>query len=128
MGSTERASAAGPGGWLYRFDLPSTVPFLGQQVGAAHAAEIPFTFNRFNSDDPGPLVFYDARDPVVRSLSQRWSDTVVAFARTGDPNGAGLPRWPRYDAASRQTLILDGEPRVERDANREERELWERVL
>ena len=128
MGSTERATAAGPGGWLYRFDLQSTVPFLGQQVGAAHAAEIPFTFNRFNSDDPGPLVFYEARDPVVRSLSQRWSDTVVAFARTGDPNGAGLPRWPRYDAASRQTLILDAEPRVERDANREERELWERVL
>ena len=128
MGSAASATAAGPGGWLYRFDLPTTVDFLGQDVGATHGAEIPFTFNRFNSDDPGALVFYDPEDPVVRDLSQRWSDTIIAFARTGEPNGAGLPHWPRYDGASRQTLVLDGEARVEGDLNREERELWEGVL
>ena len=128
MGSAASASAAGPGGWLYRFDLPTTVDFLGQDVGATHGAEIPFTFNRFNSDDPGALVFYDPEDPVVRDLSRRWSDTIIAFARTGEPNGAGLPQWPRYAAESRQTLVLDGNPRVEADLNREERELWEGVL
>ncbi len=52
-GSTERATAAGPGGWLYRFDLPTTVKFLGRELGATHSAEVPFTFNRFNTDDPG---------------------------------------------------------------------------
>ena len=114
--------------FLNRFDLPTTVDFLGQDVGATHGAEIPFTFNRFNGDDPGALVFYDRADPVVRDLSERWSDTIIAFARTGEPNGAGLPHWPRYDGASRQTLVLDGNPRVERDLNRDERELWEGVL
>lgn len=89
------------------------------------AAEIAFTFNRFNSDDPGGLVLYDPEDPVVRGLSQRWSDTVIAFAKTGDPNGGGLPHWPRYDAQSRQTLILDAEVRVERDPDKIERQLWE---
>ena len=127
MGSTERATAAGPGGWLYRFDLPTTVELFGQEVGATHAAEIPFTFNRFNSDDPG-LVFYDPEDPVVRDLAQRWSDTIIAFARTGEPNGAGLPHWPRYDSQNRQTLILDANPRIERDPNSAERKLWESVL
>ena len=127
-GSTARATAAGPGGWLYRFDLPTTVKFLGREVGATHAAEIPFTFNRFNTDDPGSVVFYDPEDPVVRDLAQRWSDTVIAFARTGEPNGARLPHWPRYDAKSRQTLVLDANPRIERDPNRAERELWESVL
>ena len=127
-GSAERATAAGVGGWLYRFDLPTTVDFLGRDVGATHGAEIPFTFNRFNSDDPGSMIFYDPEDPVVRSLSQRWSDTVIAFARTGEPNGAGLPHWPRYDVESRQTLVLDAKARVERDPNRAERELWESVL
>ena len=122
-GSTERATAAGPGGWLYRFDLPTTVKFLGREVGATHAAEVPFTFNRFNSDDPGSIVFYDPEDPIVRDLSQRWSDTVIAFARTGEPNGAGLPHWPRYDAEGRQTLALDANTRIERDPNRAEREL-----
>ena len=128
MGSTERATAAGSGGWLYRFDLPATVELFGKEVGATHAAEIAFTFNRFNSDDPGGLVLYDPDDPVVRRLSQRWSDTVIAFARTGDPNGAGLPHWPRYDEESRQTLILDANVRVERDPNGMERKLLESVL
>lgn len=128
MGSVAEATAAGPGGWLYRFDLPTTVDFLGQDVGATHGAEIPFTFNRFNSDDPGAFVFYDPESPVVRDLSQRWSDTIIAFARTGEPNGAGLPHWPRYDVESRQTLVLDANPRLEADLNREERELWESVL
>ena len=124
-GSAERATAAGAGGWLYRFDLPTTVELFGQEVGATHAAEIAFTFNRFNSDDPGGLVLYDPEDPIVRGLSQRWSDTVIAFAKTGDPNGAGLPHWPRYDGQSRQTLILDAEVRVERDPDKIERQLWE---
>ena len=123
-----RATAAGPGGWLYRFDLPTTVEFLDQDVGATHAAEIPFTFNRFNSDDPGTLVFYDPEDPGVRDLAQRWSDTIIAFARTGDPNGAGLPQWPRYDAQSRHALILDANSRIERDPNGADRQLWESVF
>ena len=128
LGSAERATAAGPGGWLYRFDLPTTGQLFGKDVGATHGAEIAFTFNRFNSDDPGGLVLYDPEDPVVRALSQHWSDTVIAFAKTGDPNGAGLPRWPRYDAQSRQTLILDATSRVEADPDRIDRQLWEGVL
>ena len=98
-----------------------------QEVGATHGAELPFTFNRFNSDDPGP-VFYDPEDPLVRDLAQRWSDTIIAFARTGEPNGAGLPHWPRYGAESRQTLILDAKARVEKDIDRIQRELWDRVF
>ena len=50
---------------------------------------------------------------------------MIAFAKTGDPNGAGLPHWPRYDAQSRQTLILDAEVRVEGDPDKIERQLWE---
>lgn len=129
MGSTERATAAGPGGWLYRFDLPATNELFGREVGATHGAEIAFTFNRYNSGgDLGPMVLYDAEDPVVQDLAQRWSDTIIAFARTGDPNGAGLPDWPRYGTESRQALVLDANPRIATDPNREERLLIESVL
>jgi para-nitrobenzyl esterase len=30
----------------------------------------------------------------------------LKFAETGDPNGAGLPSWPTYDAATRRVLEI----------------------
>ncbi len=126
IGAVATATAEGAGGWLYQFDLQSTVPFLGHSVGAAHAAEISFTFNLYNTDDPGLAAFYDPEDPVVRDLAQRWSDTIIQFAKTGNPNGAGLPHWPRYDADARATLVLDAETRIEHDLNRAQRLLWDK--
>ena len=126
IGSSQRATEAGPGGWLYRFDLPSTVPFNGHMVGATHAAEIAFTFNSF-AGGSSPFNLYDGEDPVVRDLALRWSNTIIAFARTGDPNGAGLPHWPKYSSSNRQTLVLDAEPRAEKDLDRDQRKLWESV-
>lgn len=118
----EAATAAGPGGWLYRFDLPST-SYEGK-MGATHASEIPFTFNGFVVDGADPLGFHDSDDPVVLELARNWSNTVLRFAHTGDPNGAGLPEWPRYDAASRSSLVLDAECRVESDLDAEHQRLW----
>ena len=103
------ASAAGPGGWLYRFDLPSTA--MGGSLGATHAAEIAFTFNAFELPTTA-LTFHDGSDPVVRDLARKWSDTVLAFARSGEPNGAGLPDWPRYSAEDRRSIVLDAESRI----------------
>ena len=128
LGSATQATLAGNGGWLYRFDYATTKPVFGRSVGATHAAEIPFTFNRFNSPDPGELIGYDGKDPIARELAQRWSDTLIAFVRTGDPNGAGLPTWPHYDSESRATMVLDAMPRIDHDLNRDLRELWEKVL
>lgn len=35
------------------------------------------------------------------------SRTWIQFARTGDPNHKGLPRWPAWDAATGPTMIFD---------------------
>jgi para-nitrobenzyl esterase len=39
------------------------------------------------------------------------------FARTGNPNGAGLPQWPRYDR-KRMLLHLDSKIAVTPDTSR----------
>jgi para-nitrobenzyl esterase len=121
VNAAARASAAGPGGWLYRFDLPvQRIP----GVGATHAAEIAFTFNQFARGLPETAYWYDPNDPVVRQLATDWSNTIIQFAKTGDPNGAGLPTWPRYTAETRHALILDDSPRVTSSLYAADRARW----
>ena len=54
-------------------------------------------------------------------------DTWLAFARTGDPSTNNLP-WPKWDADSRQTVVLGESARVEDDFRGEEVAAWEGVL
>ena len=122
--AAEAATAASGRGWLYRFDLPTTI--RGGSLGATHASEIAFTFNSFARPDLRGIVMHDRNDPAVVDLARRWSDTVLAFARTGDPNGAGLPEWPAYRADERRSLVLDRESYIAGPAlDDEQRALWE---
>ncbi|GAP82532.2 putative triacylglycerol lipase protein [Rosellinia necatrix] len=56
--------------------------------GVAHFSEVAFVFA--NPAAVGPW-------PGYRALSAQMSERWIRFAHTGDPNGKGLPRWPRYD-------------------------------
>jgi para-nitrobenzyl esterase len=41
------------------------------------------------------------------ALSTKVSQAWIHFARNGNPNHAGLPHWPAYNAAPRATLFFD---------------------
>ena len=79
-------------------------------LGACHAVELPFVFGTL--DAPGMAAF-SGSGPDAERLSGVVMDTWAAFARSGDPANAAIPRWPRHDPATRPTLILDRDPRVE---------------
>lgn len=51
----------------------------------------------FQTFDASPERPFTAAD---RALSQRISTYWLNFVRSGNPNGAGLPRWPEFDARS----------------------------
>ena len=80
-------AAAGLGAWVYRFDRvrPGHHGF-----GAYHGAEIPYVF--------GTSAAWMPAEPADRALSDTVMRYWVNFARKGDPNGPGLPRWPRWSA------------------------------
>jgi para-nitrobenzyl esterase len=123
--AAEASSRAGPGGWLYRFDLPTTKEHDGKLTGATHACEMAFTFNAFADPDCHVFSYHDRDDATVQSLARHWSDTVLAFAASGDPNGGGLPEWPTYAPPDRACMILDATSRIESDPDAGQRAFWE---
>ncbi|KAI1415648.1 alpha/beta-hydrolase [Hypoxylon sp. FL1857] len=56
--------------------------------GVEHFSEVAFVFA--NPTMLGPW-------PEYRALSDQVSSQWIRFAHTGDPNGPGLPQWPRYN-------------------------------
>ena len=121
--AAELSSAAGPGGWFYRFDYPANLPEY-KKLRATHSCEMAFTFNLFANKDARGHIFHNRENPDVRRLANIWSSTIIGFARTGQPNGFGLPHWPRYQHSDRKCLIFDVKPRIEADPDKSHRRLW----
>ena len=48
---------------------------------------------------------------MALGLASAW----VAFAKTGNPDNEHMPHWPKYDAATRATMIFDTNTRVVND-------------
>jgi len=77
--------------FLYHFTRVS--PAAAQRgLGATHGAEIAYVF--------GTLRAPASAGEVDLALSKTMRACWVRFAKNGDPNGPGLPRWRPYDAAS----------------------------
>jgi para-nitrobenzyl esterase len=116
----ERKAAAG-GAPVYMYLFTWEGNFKGNLLKAAHAMEIPFVFGH---PDVSPMT---GDSPERYELAGLMSDAWIAFARSGDPNHAGLPAWPAYDAESRATMLFNVPSEVENDPRREERLAWEGI-
>lgn len=82
--------------FVYQFTrVPQTV--LARKAGAHHGVDLAYVFG--NMKEAG------AYDAVDRNLSQIVMQYWVNFAKTGNPNGPGLPNWPEYSA--REGLSLE---------------------
>ena len=88
------------------------------RYGAYHTAEIPYVFG--NLDGGGRYWFANRDyDDTDRELSDAMSGYWLNFAATGDPNGAGLPRWPAYNHATDEWLVLGDSVQVRADVRRQ---------
>ena len=114
----ERRAALGAApAYMYLFTWEGN--FKGNLLKSAHAMEIPFVFGH---PDIAPMT---GDSPERQELAGLMSDAWVAFARTGNPNHAGLPEWPAYNAERRSTMLFNVPSTVEDDPRREERLAWD---
>ena len=95
--------------YLYYFTRTAPGP-LGQRFGAFHALEIAYVFGTF----PWPFPWSDSDHKLSDAITSYWTN----FARNGDPNGEGLPRWPAYSASADQALELGDKIAVRSETNK----------
>ncbi len=105
---------AGPA-WSYQ--VTWRTPVDGGRTFSPHSLDLPFVFDNVAvaADQVGEPT------PETAAMAETMSETWLAFARTGDPNHAGIPRWPTYDLDRRATLHLDVPPTVVDDPHAAER-------
>jgi para-nitrobenzyl esterase len=92
-------------------------PLFDGRMRAFHCLDISFWF--LNTD---LMVTHSGGGARPRNLSHKMADALVAFARTGDPNGNQLPQWPRYTTANGETMILNDTCEVKNDPDKAARE------
>lgn len=97
----ERQAALG-GVSVYMFWFTWQTPVLDGRPRAFHCSELPFVFN--NTDRAAAMTGGGAD---ARKLGERVSDAWIAFARKGDPNHSGLPKWPAFTPNDGALMVFD---------------------
>lgn len=89
------------GGKVYVYRFTRKPPATGGYVkyGAFHTAEVPYAYGNLQFvQRPWEQADYE----LEKTMLAYWAN----FARTGNPNGPGLPAWQPYNPGSRQIMIL----------------------
>ncbi|MCV9878156.1 carboxylesterase/lipase family protein [Brenneria izbisi] len=85
--------------WQFRFGYVAE-SMRAQWPAAVHASEIPYVFNTLTARYGDNVTASD--QAVAQQMHQYW----VNFARSGNPNAAGLPTWNRYNSQQDNILLI----------------------
>jgi len=96
---TNQMLSAGAKVWRYEFGFPRT----GTTGPVEHSSELNYVFNAAPAD-----ATFKTWPPV----QQYWAN----FARTGNPNGAGLPTWPDMGQSPSYMAFLPSGPQVQKSS------------
>jgi para-nitrobenzyl esterase len=116
MQAERKAAQNGAPAFLYWFGWKT--PVLDGRPLAYHCQDLAFWFD--NIDLAAQAT---GGGKGARQLADKMCRSLIAFARTGNPNHAGIPRWPAYSASTRANMIFDEKVEVRMDPDREARRL-----
>lgn len=99
--------AAGEPAYLYQFGYVPLAMRERARYGAGHGSEVSYVFGSLNSRR-------GATEPTAeeKMLAQIMNAYWTNFAKTGNPNGDGLPVWPQYNPQSEEMLDVELDGKV----------------
>ena len=99
--------ASGEPAYVFQFGYVSPAMRERARYGAGHGSEVSFVFGNLHARW-GATETTSQEENLAQILNTYWAN----FAKTGNPNGEGLPLWPLYTRQQEQILDveLDGKP------------------
>jgi len=91
-------TAKGDKAYVYLFSYVAAAMQQRMRFGAGHASEIAYVFDNLMERNGATIAPTDKQ--VATMINTYWAN----FAKTSDPNGKGLPKWPVYDPRKNEII------------------------
>ncbi|MFN3136233.1 MAG: carboxylesterase/lipase family protein [Allomuricauda sp.] len=98
--------------YMYLFTWQS--PVFDGKYKSLHCMELPFVFDNVERAN-----HMTGGGEKAQLLADKMSSAWINFAKTGDPNHAGLPTWPKYNTMNTPTMHLDNTCEVKPQLDKE---------
>ena len=118
----EQRVKAGGRGKTYVYRLMWRQPVEGGRRVSQHSLDLPFMFDNVAAGENMTGPDTEQTRAMVDNMANSW----LAFARTGDPNNASVPKWAPYDLTRRNTMMFDVPSTAVDDPHKGEREFMAR--
>jgi para-nitrobenzyl esterase len=89
----------GAGNPVWEYEFNRAIP---PHPKVAHSGDLSYVFGNLHSTGSQAGEFQDADRKLSATIRAYWTN----FARTGNPNGPGLPNWPGFDGKNREYLVF----------------------
>jgi para-nitrobenzyl esterase len=95
--------------YMFQFGYVPIAARERSRYGAGHGSDIAFVFNTLNARWGAPQEATAEEKELARIMGTFWTN----FAKTGNPNGNGVPYWPLYDTKKEEILNIDIDGKVQ---------------
>lgn len=112
--------------YIYQFGYVPSSARQRSPYGAGHGSEVPFVFNTLAARWGQATEALPVENELARAMNSYW----VNFAKSGNPNGAGLPNWPLFNKEQQEILDveLDGKIISKKDPRKARLDVIEKAM